>query len=72
MYKSELFIIVVLLPYVLPQNWQFVDTIRKLFISGRSEIDYIGIRYPMVRDGVRRQRSISKAVPFPCDTSIGR
>ncbi|XP_074114607.1 phospholipase B1, membrane-associated isoform X1 [Cotesia typhae] len=72
MYKSELFIIVVLLPYVLPQNWQFVDTIRKLFISGRSEIDYIGIKYPMVRDGVRRQRSISKAVPFPCDTSIGR
>nr|ACE75301.1 phospholipase B-like protein [Glyptapanteles indiensis] len=72
MFKSQLLIIVVLLPYVLPQNWQFVDTIRKLFISGRSEIDYIGISYPMVRDGVRRQRSISKAVPFPCDTSVGR
>ncbi|XP_008552675.1 phospholipase B1, membrane-associated [Microplitis demolitor] len=72
MLKNKLFIIVILLPYVLPQNWQFVETIRKLFVSGRSEIDYIGISYPILRDGVRRQRSISRAVPFPCDTSIGR
>ncbi|KAF7994796.1 hypothetical protein HCN44_004268 [Aphidius gifuensis] len=36
------------------------------------EINENGVSYPTIVDGVRRQRSISQQVPFPCDTKNGR
>ncbi|KAK0161154.1 hypothetical protein PV327_009658 [Microctonus hyperodae] len=67
-----IFLVIIIVPQVTPQTFMELF-LRKLFIAGsRNKMDYENIIFPKISDGVRRQRSISKMIPFPCDTSTGR
>lgn len=69
--RKEIFIFVL---FIFPNVYtQFIaNSLRYLFNTGRYEIDENGVSYPNIVDGVRRQRSISQKVPFPCDIKNGR
>lgn len=65
-------LLVALLTPVVVQSAILADFLRNIFKSGRNDVDEVGITYPTIFDGVRRQPPIPDAIPFPCNPRLSR